>query len=1078
MLNLVHKVGVLFHANDRLSRHMDGIADRFVGLEERQKMFESAQKITLKTEKQIEQQEQRLMKLRETAANQSTRNSEKQAKAAQDEARAVRQMIVERQNHAREMATLARAEQVNNDRIDRLNSRRRTVTDTQGGSVLSQAVFDRTQARISRTRNRIIERERRRDTMEASGASLASIAAVSSQIGILNQVLARNQKRITQHQQLVDLDSQINRHQQTGVGILDQRNRLTTQFTNQESESVRLLGVQEAEHARIAEHLELEERLSTATLRLDQLKVDAARELQFLEERRTRVLEQQAKAKEMIVSAARPAAAAGGVLMAGGLAAAGIVGFTHSIAEAATPMMRARQQVEGMGLHGVELEKVIALNQKISETMPNVSFTQSMQEFRKLHDLMGGPKAVLGQNLDNPAFLMQANRMVSAARLTFGMGEGEVNDLMRAADMSTSSNSVTGRRFTIPERQEHFVKRMELMFKALEVSGGLLKGGNIRSFMAQLQANRFGLSDEGFLRSIFYASEAGPRAGTGINSLITNLGLGSQAMAKNKLIADWGLLSPEALKDPKQVFRNSKGNITGYLPTALRGGKMAFEDPLKWGAMFLLPAIDAQLKKMGKKVTPEMEGPMLTAMVMRGTGRSTSQAAAVTAIRQAAKFEDSVKRAEMAETVQQRFTAITKQYTASVEQFTIETDRLKNSISTGWLPVMAQFLGAINPIIRAFSEFIAQHPTAVGNVAAVSVLGTAAGTIGGAAGLTAVAARRLALGLAGRGAATALATGGVSAAEEAALLALSGGTSGAAMAAAGGAGLFATVGGVTTLFGSLIIAGYLFKKSLDVLNEAAVKHKKENALRYDANMHKLHNLNVGPLRSQTKPRLYLPGWDGKPMLAAMPKITVPGYVGITAGKRAAGILQHDYAEGLKTAKETRAEQLAKSAAFEKSKTFWGMFASTLSLAPVPSGPVDVLMGTVHRWWAGILGSLGNSNPTLPGGLPKSGLHVAIPHSNFHAPMALPKVNYNSVSPSVSEALPKTFTEHIVGESTQTRKYEICVKVESNHPLDHHIQKKIGAAMEDFVKKSGQGLPNMGTNTRTANGLTTPYPGSR
>lgn len=113
---------------------------------------------------------------------------------------------------------------------------------------------------------------------------------------------------------------------------------------------------------------------------------------------------------------------------------------------------------------------------------------------------------------------------------------------------------------------------------------------------------------------------------------------------------------------------------------------------------------------------------------------------------------------------------------------------------------------------------------------------------------------------------------------------------------------------------------------------------------------------------------------------------------------------------------------------------------------------------------------------LPGGLPVNGLHTlpgGLPATGLHTPGPIVQTRYNVEPPT-----PTTFTEHTVGESTQTRKYEICVKVESNHPLDHHIQKKIGAAMEDFVKKSGQGLPNMGTNTRTANGLTTPYPGSR
>ena len=58
-MNLVHRVGVIFHGNDRLTRHMNRIGDKFIGLEAKQHAWEQAQKRAAKTEAALEKTKQR-----------------------------------------------------------------------------------------------------------------------------------------------------------------------------------------------------------------------------------------------------------------------------------------------------------------------------------------------------------------------------------------------------------------------------------------------------------------------------------------------------------------------------------------------------------------------------------------------------------------------------------------------------------------------------------------------------------------------------------------------------------------------------------------------------------------------------------------------------------------------------------------------------------------------------------------------------------------------------------------------------------------------------------------------------------
>lgn len=456
--------------------------------------------------------------------------------------------------------------------------------------------------------------------------------------------------------------------------------------------------------------------------------------------RRQTALDRETRSRELRQSGGRALSIAGGMTLGGLITGALVKGGVHGVAEAQQHVTSAEQRLQALGVHGKTYDAVLAMSRQQSKDVKNTSLSESIDSFIFLHGLLGSPEAIMGHNLKDKRVLEFTNKFKAAARHTFpNMKETEVEALMRAAETTSASNSPTGRKYTLDERQEHFMHRAELMFRALEITGGRLNSNAILSTVKQLQGSRFSLSDEGFLRTILYGNEVGGgKAGTAVNSLLTNLGIGSQSMRKNAELAKLGILDT---KSP-DVERDKKGNIIGYLPTAIKNGNLLFNDPLKWSAVTLLPAINEKLKTMGKKVTTENQSSMLSSIVMKTTGRATSQGAVVEAIRQAERFDDAIKRAQEAENVQTRFAKATEQYGAHVEQFTIETEKLNQALSKGVLPAATKFLQLVTPMVTKMGELAEKHPGAVG-AATGAALGLAPALGVGALGFGAVGLSRL-----------------------------------------------------------------------------------------------------------------------------------------------------------------------------------------------------------------------------------------------------------------------------------------------------------------------------------------------
>lgn len=654
----------------------------------------------------------------------------------------------------------------------------------------------------------------------------AAMRSGQKQIGQLTAIGKEDAKRLADHQKLVDLQHEeaqltarrdaasqdFTRTMQT-MHAEQQRAREAERAAHQQLENAKRSGDEE-ELARSRRNYEEKQAHNEKLLRQQgehvQAQADLARDrnglLEHEGEIRKRNLElahqelQQAHAaheaedrlqrkmhrRQRLVGAA--SAGAGG-FVAGGLASYGLARGIAHIAEAGGKRGLLAEQLQGMGMANNvvkngklvrtgELDKILAINNQQSRDVVGVSFADSVETFKLLHTLLGGPEGVLGEGLKDTSILTKVNKFKTAAGLTYGLKEKGVEDLLKAAEGTSSSDQfrmVKGKpklvRLSHEERIEHFNSQLELMFKAVGVMGKKLNPGEILAMTKTMQASKFGLKGDAFLRASFVAQElGGGRTGTAINSFLTNIGTGSQSSKKNQMLAEMGLLDLKS----KAVERNPKtGAITGYLPTALKNGAQAFADPIQWMGTTFSDAIQKKLGKtpMNEKTIQPFIGPLVTALTMKGVGRQTAQGLVVTSILQRSRINDDVVRSHAGQGIIARYTQIATQYVAQVKQTSIELERLNAAMAKGVTPVAAKFLETLNPILRSLSDFAEKNPKVTGGltVAAIATLNPISlglGAIALAWWASASTAAAMSAGVAGA-VTTALASAGVVAAAEA-----------------------------------------------------------------------------------------------------------------------------------------------------------------------------------------------------------------------------------------------------------------------------------------------------------------------
>lgn len=402
--------------------------------------------------------------------------------------------------------------------------------------------------------------------------------------------------------------------------------------------------------------------------------------------------------------------------MGAGMLGLGLVSATRHVAEVGMEYTAADQRLQGMGVQGALFNRVSAINRAQSGLNRGVDYRQATDTFAMLHAVLGGPEAVLGKNLNDTSTLTLVNKFKAGVRNRYaGISDAAMDSGIRAAELGSSSNKADGTVRTHAERTANFKSRMELVHRGLGATGGTLRMSDILAGMKTMQANKFNLSDDGFLKMMFVMQElGGGRTGTAMNGLMTNMLMGQQVGYKNLNMGKMGLLN---MKD-KSIVRDKNGGIKSFNPmTAFVGAHQLMSDPAQWVHDVFKPKMQSALKKQGKSFTPENAQLALTQGIMGTVGRQNAQGLVSILFQQSQRIQDDFFRAKTyAEGISKAFDKAQGTYKFVSEQTAIEWKNLNNEMAKGILPVAASFLRTMNPTIRALADAAGRNPQTVGAV--------------------------------------------------------------------------------------------------------------------------------------------------------------------------------------------------------------------------------------------------------------------------------------------------------------------------------------------------------------------------
>ena len=303
-MNLVHRVGVIFHGNDRLTRHMQRVGDKFIALESKQKAWEQAQKKAGATEAQLEKLRERhaakreadltrWMQMQKTASaarnkfamNEQRLQAEMQAGWDRYYARSAAQRneqiaLWEKHNRAREakeLSHLKRMEAMNathaatTARMQTALAKdhaRRDLLTKKNNTLLSEGEVSNVAQRITENKARrdrlaklradamrqsafdengegltVGKGKKRRPLTDDEKDQLAAQAArpYNKQISQIEKALALDEKRLTQHAQLVALNDKIAQQERAILAEKDRQRVATQKLASEQAAAIQEL---------------------------------------------------------------------------------------------------------------------------------------------------------------------------------------------------------------------------------------------------------------------------------------------------------------------------------------------------------------------------------------------------------------------------------------------------------------------------------------------------------------------------------------------------------------------------------------------------------------------------------------------------------------------------------------------------------------------------------------------------------------------------------------------------------------------------------------------------------------------
>lgn len=869
-MNLVHRVGVIFHGNDRLTRHMSKIGDKFVGLEAKQRAWEQAQRDAGKEDaKLVKLQQQSAQRREQLATRWKTLNNsliasqarlteaqrkhelandvfwaERERKLA-DNHRKVKELTAKHQAEmeAKEKRYYARLGAVSQKQAEAEMRSARTLKADQNKLKKLQArdhkelspndihnaqtrIRDYNDkiarlseaaelARLSATRTdkgkpirvRDAETGQLRDLNVTERAALESAAVKSfnRQISQLNQAKSREEQRVQRHQQIVALNEKIAKQEASLQNLRAKHDAANAAAFKQHQDDLHELHAMQVKSAAAKKRQDEAEfdrwqtlharKLTDMHNQLQMQEQQAARQrVHFAEQqqamevemnqRRNLVREQkrsldtaerearvqaeitaQAERRHLWLSkSAEHMRGGSGMVFGGTMTAGGGLYAGDHLASKYGDVQLAERRLTAMGHTPQEQAIVQKHADALSKKLGTITPAEVLHNYGFLHAALGGPEGVLGPKLQDPRELEFFTKFKLGQQGMWQMGDADAERLAKAAELTSSSNFATGAPYTHAQRAHNFQTRLDVMATANAALGGQLQAGQISQMVKTLQANKFALSDTGFLRLLFQAQELdGGRAGTAITSALQNLS-GRQGSAQNTLLAEAGLLGPindktiPSLEKSGQVTfarerdgalkRNARGFpiVSKFAPAALQGHELMAQDPGAYFALMFAPKARDYVKQhpelFGKDLGRGVDG-----FLKQAIGIRTGQGIIQQSILQQDRLEMDVQRAKHAKGSEAQYDLWMETYSGQRAKFRAGWEEFSQELGKSVFPTMTSMLTQLTDFLRSAKDLMKEGDWRGKTLGVGAQLGLK-GAIYGGATLAAAGAARMGYGLA------------------------------------------------------------------------------------------------------------------------------------------------------------------------------------------------------------------------------------------------------------------------------------------------------------------------------------------
>ncbi len=441
-----------------------------------------------------------------------------------------------------------------------------------------------------------------------------------------------------------------------------------------------------------------------------------------LEQRITRQKHQQTEDQKLILDfqeRIKSAMSTGNRIQTGMTIARGGLGVTRGVlglgnTTAMHEYLIQKQGLVNMGLGKQQTQVAMAAGRSLGNKVQGLNRADTLDLMKDAILTFGvGKKGAISAEALNPAILQEMAKFSVAAGTTFGLGQGQVYQAVKVAELLTRNTKGMS-----PEaRAASFSNAMNLEYQAMAGLGGKVRPSELYQFMRRAGAAKYGLSQEGMRHLLPVIQEnGGSQVGRQVMSLEQNLanGVGLNARSATNLL-HMGLL------DAAKVHITKAGLVSRVNPGALKGDQLLRQDPFAWYEKYLAPRLAGDNIRQAQQTVASI------------LSNRTAMNLAMTYFTQDARIHKDTRLERKSMGVDASFKSLQGTYQIAQRNFETSLQRLQVDLGVAILPALTRGMNALSGVIEGVDRVISAHPLA----AKIGVIGTAiagvAATIAGAA---------------------------------------------------------------------------------------------------------------------------------------------------------------------------------------------------------------------------------------------------------------------------------------------------------------------------------------------------------